>query len=69
MVVFNYRGYSYSDKAKPSEQDIKIDAQAILDFTVRTYSQKSLVVMGKSFGCAVALYMLTLTTVRGEKAC
>ncbi len=32
IIMFNYRGYAYSDPAKCSEAAIMIDAQAMLDW-------------------------------------
>ena len=68
VLMFNYRGYCYSDNVKCSEDGIKRDAQAILDFVAREYRGEEVFVMGKSFGCAVALHMLNLRTRDGRPA-
>lgn len=59
--MFNYRGYAYSDEATPSEEGIKTDAQAMLDWCIenKTLLNNKIVLFGRSFGAAVALYMLT----------
>ena len=70
VVCFNYRGYSYSDNVQPTDQGIKFDCQAMLDWVVENDmilgSNKYL--MGKSFGVATALYLTELTSVQGLPA-
>jgi hypothetical protein len=34
IVLFNYRGYAYSDSAKCSEEKIQIDALAIFEWLI-----------------------------------
>lgn len=59
ILVFNYRGYSYSDKAACSEEGIQKDAQAIFSWIMDNnfLVGSQLYLMGKSFGAAVAVYM------------
>jgi predicted alpha/beta-fold hydrolase len=70
--MFFYRGYAYSDKKVAITEDaIKIDAQAILDYCYENKEMlgSNLYLMGKSFGAAVATYTATeLQTKSGEPA-
>jgi len=65
--MFFYRGYAYSDKAKTITEDaIKIDAQAMLDWTYDNFALlgDNRYLMGKSFGAAVATYTATELSTR-----
>lgn len=54
VVLFDYRGYGDST-GSPSETGLALDAEAILEFTVRIAPDSQIVYFGESLGAAVTI--------------
>lgn len=65
MFVTNYRGYG-ATPGKPSEPALFLDAVAVYDYAVNQpgVSADKIVVMGRSLGTGVAIYLTTHRPVR-----
>jgi uncharacterized protein len=61
VLLFNYRGYAYSESASVSEAKLQLDAKAIYDFVIDSgmLLNSNIYLMGKEMGAAVATYMMT----------
>lgn len=55
IMMVEYRGYGDSDSVPPTEEGLKLDALAALDFTARHLPKSSIYAFGRSLGGAVAI--------------
>ena len=67
VICFNYTGYCRSENVQCTESGTMIDARAIVDHARKFKVQTSdtMYLMGKSFGCAVAVNGSTLVVFEG----
>ena len=66
LLLVNYRGYGASE-GKPGEKELFADALAIYDYAVRRadVDASRIVVMGRSLGSGVAVYLAANRPVQG----
>lgn len=62
VLMIDYRGYGLSDKARPTEDGLRLDGEAIIDFALShcVGSSQRMIVMGTSLGGAVATHVASL---------
>lgn len=63
-MMVEYRGYGNSDSVPPTEEGLKLDAQAAFDFCIRHLPTSTIYAFGRSLGGAVAI---DLALARPEK--
>ena len=60
VLMVDYRGYGLSDRVDPTEEGLKIDAQATMDFVLSTprIPKERIFILGTSLGGAVTIDLL-----------
>lgn len=61
VLMVDYRGYGLSDRVDPTEEGLKIDAQATMDFVLSypRIPKERIFILGTSLGGAVAIDLLS----------
>jgi len=58
ILLVEYRGYGDSDSVPPTEAGLKLDAEASLNFAVKTLQFEQIYIFGRSLGGGVALHLM-----------
>lgn len=63
-MITDYRGFGKSTGAITSQEQVLNDALLVLDSISKRYNKESIIIVGYSFGCAIAAYVASQREVK-----